>query len=575
MVKRAAVAGNARVYDITGTGGADVLPALALGQRRTALQKRARRKAEFAAAETALLDDFAFPTLSTKVKESADGHVFAAGAYAPQLHVYDTRELSLKFKRHVDAEIVDFQILGPDWRKFALLHADRYVDIHSQYGSHYRLRVPRPGRDLVVHKGTADLYVAGAGSQVWRLNLEQGRFMPPLETKRPGISCAGLAPPNRLLALGGEDGVVEIWDTRVGNSKAAGGVDVGVHVGVSSAAVSTIRFDERDGVTMCAATSSGQVAVYDLRSARPRIIRQQGYGLPVRTVRMLRDGRVLSSCRKSIKVWDRNRSGRTILSLEPDADINHVCIMGNSGVLAAACDAPRVRAYYAPTLGPAPKWCAFLDTYTEELEDDADLPGVEKSDVIPAGHKFVAGREELEKLGLEHLLGTPACVPVAHGFYIPAGTWRRAVTESEPFAYEKYVAEKAAERLEALRKSRIGKVRTTKKAQVNADVAERWARGGKSRRAEIAKNLLDDPRFAAMFNNPAFKVNPEAERYKQLNPSGVAAGRRGKGREDECDEIDSDEEQLEADAAKVLEDMAHAEDGDEDDDKESDGNESV
>lgn len=32
----------------------------------------------------------------------------------------------------------------------------------------------------------------------------------------------------------------------------------------------------------------------------------------------------------------------------------------------------RMRAYFVPSLGPAPKWCAFLESLTEELEESAN-----------------------------------------------------------------------------------------------------------------------------------------------------------------------------------------------------------
>lgn len=34
--------------------------------------------------------------------------------------------------------------------------------------------------------------------------------------------------------------------------------------------------------------------------------------------------------------------------------------------------AARMRAYFVPGLGPAPKWCSFLESLTEELEEKAN-----------------------------------------------------------------------------------------------------------------------------------------------------------------------------------------------------------
>lgn len=49
------------------------------------------------------------------------------------------------------------------------------------------------------------------------------------------------------------------------------------------------------------------------------------------------------------------------------------------------------------SLGPAPKWCGFLDTLVEELQET-------KNETIYDDYKFVT-RNELEELGLSHLIG--------------------------------------------------------------------------------------------------------------------------------------------------------------------------
>lgn len=49
-------------------------------------------------------------------------------------------------------------------------------------------------------------------------------------------------------------------------------------------------------------------------------------------------------------------------------------------------------------LGRAPHWCAFLDSLTEELEEQSE-------NVVYDDYKFVT-REEIASLGLNHLIGT-------------------------------------------------------------------------------------------------------------------------------------------------------------------------
>lgn len=592
MVRRAATAGSAKVYDISGRNSTTLTASLAIGARATAAQKRARRKEEHAQRETELLQEFVFPTVSTRVKQSADGqYIFASGTYAPQIHVYDTNHLSLKFKRHVDAEIVDFQILESDWRKFALLSADRFVDVHSPFGSHFRTRVPRVGRDLMLHRGTCDLFVCGAGRDVWRLNLEQGRFLAPLTTQSKGNNVCGICPANRLLAFGGEGGTVEVWDPRVvgrAGAVAAGVVDAGAHLRArgdvpagTEVEVSAVRFDEVDGHSFAVGTTTGHTLLYDLRASSPTLVRDQGFGLPVHSVRLHRDGtHVVSSDAKSIKVWDRS-SGRNAVTIEPDADVNHVCVIGSSGVMCAAVEASRVRAYYVPSLGAAPRWCAFLDSVTEELEDDGRRIATGASGAADAGateeevyenYKFVPAGE-LEGLGLGRLIGTDMLKPYMHGFFVHAALYRRAVDASAPFAYEKYKQERAREKVEKMRESRIGKVkkseRAASKVKVNRKMAEVLeSKRTKGKKGAVGAGILEDPRFSAMFEKEEFRVDEEAERFQMLNPMGMAGPRQ---KEEDGD--DSDEEYLEQFALvdNAGTGKANESDGDSSDDSDGDG----
>lgn len=41
-----------------------------------------------------------------------------------------------------------------------------------------------------------------------------------------------------------------------------------------------------------------------------------------------------------------------------------------------ANEAPKILTYYIPSLGPAPKWCSFLDHITEELEESKENTGI-------------------------------------------------------------------------------------------------------------------------------------------------------------------------------------------------------
>lgn len=558
MVQRAPGAFEASVYDISGRRPAPLHANLSIGSRSAAALKRARRRLELQNTHTDLIQDFSFPTVSHRIKVSPDGRfIFASGTYPPQIHVYDTEQLSLKFKRHVNNDIVDFQVLESDWRKFALLTADRYIDFHSPFGSHFKIRVPRFGRDLMLNRGTCDVFVCGDGADVWRLNLDQGRFLSPIRTTsgmNGGNNVCGINPLNSLLAFGGENCIVDIWDSRVvgRSSDAAGSVDVSHALAEyrgnlrNKPEISSVRFDERDGVTLAVGTTSGYTLLYDLRSPKPFLVKDQGNGLPIRSMRLHDDRKhCISADAKSIKVWER-QGGMNVVAVEPDDDINHLCVIGSSGVMCTALEAKRVKTYYVPALGPAPKWCAFLDSFTEELEDGRRLKGAAnpdnetgKDEEVYENYKFVSSHN-LEGLGLGHLVGTDILKPYMHGYFVHQRLYRRAVEVSEPFAYDKYRKDKAIEKLEAKRQNRITKVKSNK-VKVNQKVVDSLLEKKNNGKKGTGRGLsvLDDERFKAMFSEKDFAVEEEAERFQFLNPSGPSKRKKMENSDD------SDEEYLE------------------------------
>ena len=133
-----------------------------------------------------LIQDFDMPVISNRVSISRDErYIIALGTYKPRMKCYDVRDLGMKFERCFDSEAVAFEYLSDDYSKLLFLHCDRYVSIHAQYGYYYRLRIPKSGRDLVYLRHACEAHFCGDGADVYRLNLEQGRFMAPYALSTP------------------------------------------------------------------------------------------------------------------------------------------------------------------------------------------------------------------------------------------------------------------------------------------------------------------------------------------------------------------------------------------------------
>jgi hypothetical protein len=106
MVVKLQDADGVKVYNLT---AAKVLPAWAQKGSR-ARGKPLHGDADFGR-HVELLQDFGFPSAAHAIKATRDGaNLFATGVHAPRLRVYELADLSLKFERHFDAEIIDFQV---------------------------------------------------------------------------------------------------------------------------------------------------------------------------------------------------------------------------------------------------------------------------------------------------------------------------------------------------------------------------------------------------------------------------------------------------------------------------------
>jgi len=207
----------------------------------------------------------------------------------------------------------------------------------------------------------------------------------------------------------------------------------------------------------------------------------------------------------------------------------------------------QMNTYYIPQLGPAPRWCSFLENLTEELEDQTARTAYED-------YKFV-DRNELATLGLDHLVGTPALKPYMHGYFLSLKLYDTARAIANPFAYAEHREKVLREKMDKLAESRI---RVPKNAAVNVKVnkglAERIAKEEAREKARAEKKrakkraaaagegentepmdvdedvaeeagLINDPRFKAMFEDPDFEVDEASREFALVNPS-LAAKKR-------------------------------------------------
>ena len=400
-----------------------------LGERaRRNLSKRdenIRRRIE-------LIQDFSMPSSSCKVVQTTTGdgrYIFVGGTYMPRIRCYDTSELTMKFERYLDADIVDIQLLSEDYGKLAIMMNNRTIGFHAHYGKHEAIRIPKFGRAMAYEPTTCDLLCAASGSQIYRLNLDEGRFAEPWTMEPTSVSagCITVCPCQPLASVGCDDGIVRFWDNRSPDSllkpflkldvkSATQGYgfydDTNPHLNPNE--ITSIAHDQ-SGLYMAAGTAGGLVALYDIRSSKPLHIKEHKHGTAIHTLRFhTGSGCVVSSDEKLIKFWkykstgdlvnassggdeerfgssptsknnsnDENESSRNtavgsvLANVEGSSKFSHFLIAGDendptgnrSGVVLCATDQPKLECFYVPKAGLAPKWCSFLENITEELEE--------------------------------------------------------------------------------------------------------------------------------------------------------------------------------------------------------------
>jgi ribosome biogenesis protein ENP2 len=454
---------------------------------------------------------------------------------------------------------------------------------------------------------------ANGVGEVFRINLEQGRFMREYEVDVGGddltslgggalqggintgsVNTAAVAEgSHNLMAFGTSLGTVEYWDSR---SRARVATLVIPQDQASRPQATALDF-HRSGITTAVGTSDGLIYLYDLRSPIPTLKKDHGYGYPVQTLQFLTSStstraqvsepKVLSADKRILKIWDE-RSGTPWTSVEPVVDINCVAWCKDSGMFLTANEGRQQHAFFIPQLGPAPRWCSFLDNVVEEMADDPNDPNVysaRRTGEVYDNHKFLTP-PQLRNLNLDHLVGkTNLLRPYMHGYFVAQRLYEEARLIANPTTWEEERAKRVKEKIDKERESRIrGKKKVT--AKVNRKMAEKilereeknerrraqrvLAQGGDEmvevtaditvEAAEKEKGLLADSRFARLFQDEDYAVDETSREFLSLNPSTKAAPASNldheKGltavEEEAIDEVPGSDSDEDSDSAKEL-----------------------
>lgn len=606
------------VYTISGSNTARPLPEW-LARRR----KRSLKNDPEYANRVELLQDFEFEEASQCIRVSEDGEwVMSTGTYKPQIHTHYLPQLSLSWARHTVALNTTFLLLSSDYTKSLHLQSDRSLEFHTPQGCHYTTRLPRYGRDLVYDRQSTEALIPAVGvnhdgmGEVFRLNLELGRYMRSYEvdvggddfTSAGGGSLQGgintgavntgaiAEESHNLLAFGTTLGTVELWDPR---AKGRAGIllpPTQSSPGDARSEITALEF-HRSGLTMGTGSSNGLIHLYDLRSPVPLLKKDQGYGFPIHTLKFLQpssatreqtmEPKILSSDKRIIKIWDP-RDGSPWTSVEPAVDINSVAWCRDSGMILTANEGRQQHAFFIPQLGPAPKWCSFLDNIVEEMAEDPNDPhafSTGQAGTVYDNYKFLTV-PQLRTLNLDHLIGrTNLLRPYMHGYFVAQRLYEEARLITNPYIWEEERAKRVKEKIDKERESRI---RGKKKAavKVNKKLAEKLMameeknerrkaqrvlkHGGDENMADAPaaadtpviqeepakKGILGDKRFARLFEDEEFAIDENSREFQLLNPSTAPepAERKERGltavEQEEIDEVPSSDSDSDSDESE-------------------------
>ncbi|RMZ82132.1 hypothetical protein DV737_g2180, partial [Chaetothyriales sp. CBS 132003] len=535
--------GTVPVYTVAGTNVTRDLPDWQANKRKVKKDPEYLNRVE-------LLQDFEFEEASQCIRISEDGNwVMSTGTYKPQIHTHYLPNLALSWARHTDTLNKTFLILSSDYSKSVHLQEDRSIEFHTPGGRHHHMRIPRYGRDLAYERSSTDLLVPAVGhgqngtGEVFRINLELGRFMSPFEVDIGSDSVGGLQGgigsgavntasiadgSHGLFAFGTSIGTVEYWDSRSRARVASLGMPSDFD---GRPEVTALDF-HHSGIKLAVGTSTGLVHMYDLRSPLPTLTKDQGYGYPILHLEHLNfssttrasntEAKVLSVDKRILKIWEE-QDGAPWTSVEPSVDMNSVAWCRDSGMFLTANE-------------------------VEEMADDPSDPqafNTRRGGEVYENQKFLT-MAQLRTLNLDHLVGKTNLVrPYMHGYFIQRQLYEEARLIVNPTSWEEERAKRIQEKIDKERESRI---RGQKKLTTKTSSGTQQENG-----------VLADSRFARLFQDEDFEIDETSREFQSLNPSTKAEPRSNLDHErgltaveeEMVDEIpgSSDDDNLEGDDA--------------------------
>ncbi|KAM0680601.1 Small ribosomal subunit biogenesis [Glugoides intestinalis] len=282
--------------------------------------------------------DLDFPIACNCISISNDRQkLLVAGVYKPTIKFFNLKSGIMKFERHIVCDPLKILCLEDDAEKFGVLRSDKTMEFHVKGGLYEKVKMPYQPKDVLINKITAELYMGGKYEEIYRFNMEQGRFL-------KSIPCAGAiqmsfsAQHGLLCAIG--NNTFSVIDSR---EKTA------VFTRKTDQELLTIAQDET-GLKYAIGNEDGNVVEYDFRSATP--LKEQQFENFARKIQY--SGKNLAVAVNSTVKFVIEDNSYDINTIETNFIINDFYI--NDGIAIIGGEGPQVKTYTCADLGKLPNW---------------------------------------------------------------------------------------------------------------------------------------------------------------------------------------------------------------------------
>lgn len=282
--------------------------------------------------------DLNFPIACNCMTISNDRQkLLVAGVYKPTVKFFNLKSGILKFERHIACDPLKIVCLEDDAEKFGILRDDKTMEFHVKGGLYEKVKIPYQPKDVVINKTTAELYMGGKYDEIYRFNMEQGRFL-------KSIPCAGATQMSYSqqhgLLCAVRDNTFSVIDTR---TKSA------VFTRHSEEELLSIAQDET-GLKYAIGNESGDVIEYDFRSATP--LKKQQFENFARKIQYS-EKNIAVAVNSTVRFMSEDSSNE-ISTIETKFIINDFHI--DSGFVIVGGEAAQVKIFTCLDLGKLPNW---------------------------------------------------------------------------------------------------------------------------------------------------------------------------------------------------------------------------